>query len=105
MEDPAGTLLRHLNKMKGACRRLELKTCAELAIGPSESALEDVKLILRLTDSLNEESFLISYLVRIACVQIAIQPIWEGLAEHAWSDAQLQQLQARLQSYNLVADL
>ncbi|HXI84328.1 MAG TPA: hypothetical protein VNL17_09600 [Verrucomicrobiae bacterium] len=105
MEDPAGILLPHLNEVKGACRRLELKAGAELANGQSESALEDVKLILRLTDSLNEESFLISYLVRIACVQIAIQPIWEGLAEHAWSDAQLQELQARLQSYNLVADL
>jgi hypothetical protein len=105
MEDPAEILLPHLSKVKGACRRLELKASAELAAGQSEAALEDVKLILRLTDSLNEESFLISYLVRIACVQIAIQPIWEGLAEHAWSDAQLQELQARLQSYNLVADL
>ena len=105
VEDPAEILLPHLNKVRGACRRLELKACAELAAGQSEAVLEDVKLIFRLTDSLNEESFLISYLVRIACVQTAIQPIWEGLAEHAWSDAQLQELQARLQSYNLVADL
>jgi hypothetical protein len=105
VEDPAEIILPHLNKVRGVCRRLELKACAELATGQSEAALEDVKLILRLTDSLNEESFLISYLVRIACVQMAIQPIWEGLAEHAWSDAQLQELQARLQSYNFVADL
>ncbi len=105
VEDPAEILLPHLNKVRGSCRRLELKACAELAAGQSEAALEDVKLIFRLADSLNEESFLISYLVRIACVQTAIQPIWEGLAERAWSDSQLQELQARLQSYNLVADL
>ena len=105
VEDPAEILLPHLNKVRGACRRLELKACAELALGQSEAALEDVKLIFRLADSLTEESFLISYLVRIACMQAAIQPIWEGLAERAWSDAQLQELQARLQSYNLVADL
>jgi len=58
-----------------------------------------------MADSLKEEPFVISYLVRLACLGIAIQPIWEGLAEHAWSDAQLQELQGRLRQYNLVADM
>ncbi len=105
LEDPAEILLPHLNHVRGACRRLGLKACAELTTGRSETALKDVTLILRLADSLKEEPTLISYLVRIACVQTAIQPIWEGLAEQAWSDTQLQELQARLQSYNFVADL
>ncbi len=48
---------------------------------------------------------LISYLVRIAYVQRAIQPIWEGLAEHRWSGAQLQELQMRLQQYDFVGDI
>jgi len=61
--------------------------------------------LLYVTDSLKEEPFLVSYLVRIACLQIALQPIWEGLAEHRWSEAQLQELQPRLQQYDLVADL
>jgi hypothetical protein len=104
-EDPFSTLLPHLNAIRQTCRRLQLKACAELATGQSDGALEDVKLILRLVDSLKEEPILISHLVRFACLQTAIQPIWEGLAEHAWSDAQLQELQARLQSYNFVADL
>ena len=43
---------------------------------------------------------MISYLVRLACVHLAIQPVWEGLAEHAWSDAQLQELQALFQQYD-----
>jgi hypothetical protein len=38
-------------------------------------------------------------------VQAAIQPVWEGLAEHAWSDAQLQELEARFQQCDFVADL
>jgi hypothetical protein len=74
-------------------------------MGQGTNALEDVKLMLYLTDSLKEELFLISRMVRIACLKTATQPIWEGLAEHRWSEAQLQELQTRLQQYNFVADL
>lgn len=106
VEDPVEILLPHLNRIRdGVCRRLLLKACAELADGQSDEALNDVNLILYMADSLKEEPFVISYLVRIGCLGIAIQPIWEGLAEHAWSDAQLQELQGRLRQYNLVADM
>jgi len=43
--------------------------------------------------------------LRVACFQIATQPIWEGLAERRWSDAQLQQLQTRLQPFHFLGDL
>jgi len=105
VEDPAGILLFHLNPIRSNCRRLQLHASAELAAGQSDNALQDVKLIFRLTDSLEREPFLISYLVRVACIQCAIEPIWEGLAEHRWSDAQLQELEAHLREYNFVADL
>jgi hypothetical protein len=103
--NPAEILLPHLNGGRAVCQRLSLKACAELAAGRSEDALEDLKLALYMADSLKEEPFIISYLVRIAYHQLAIQPVWEGLAEHAWSDAKLQELQARLQQYDFVADL
>jgi len=105
LENPWGILLPHLAKIKATCQRLQLRACAELAAGQTTNAVEDVKLLLEVTDSLKEEPFLISYLVRIACVQIAHQPIWEGLAEHRWSEAQLVQLQSRLERYDLVADM
>ena len=105
VEDPFSILLPHLNNVRAVCRRLRLKACAELAAGHSDEALDDVKLMLRLADSLREEPFLISYLVRVACLQIATEPVWEGLAEHRWSDAQLQELQARLQSCDFVTDV
>jgi hypothetical protein len=38
-------------------------------------------------------------------VQIAVQPVWEGLTEHAWSEAQLQELQTTFLQYNFIADL
>jgi hypothetical protein len=105
VEMPFAVQLWHLPMVKGACRRLELKACAELASVQSDQALEDVKLMFRLADSLKEDPFLISYLVRIACGQVTLEPIWEGLAEHRWSEAQLQELETRLQQYNFIADL
>ncbi|HKW31178.1 MAG TPA: hypothetical protein VJT54_17775 [Verrucomicrobiae bacterium] len=97
MENPWGILLPHLGNGKRVVQRLQLRACAELAAGRSEDALADVRLMLYLADSFKSEPFLISYLVRIACLQLTIQPVWEGLAEHAWSDAQLQELQAYFQ--------
>ncbi|MFM2082052.1 MAG: hypothetical protein RL380_743, partial [Verrucomicrobiota bacterium] len=38
----------------------------------------------------------ITHLVRIAAQTIFVQSIWEGLATHAWSDAQLAELQTAL---------
>jgi hypothetical protein len=104
VESPFAILLPHLKMVKGVCQRLQLKTCAELAGGQSDQALEDLKLMFRLADSVKEEPFLISHLVRLGCAQRAVQPIWEGLAEHRWSDAQLQELETRLQQYNFIAD-
>ena len=105
LENPWGILLPHFSRIKAACPRLKLRACAGLAAGRSENAFDDVKLLLHLTDSVKDEPFLVSYLLRIACLEIAIQPIWEGLAQHRWSDAQLQELQSRLLQYNFVADV
>ena len=32
---------------------------------------------------------MISHLVRIAMLQIALQPVWEGLADRQWTEAEL----------------
>ncbi len=105
LDNPWGIYLPHLKNIKGASQRLALKACAELATGQSNQALADVKLIFRLEKSLNREPFLISYLVRIAVFHIALQPIWEGLAEHRWSDAQLRELQTAIEEYNFIANI
>ena len=105
LDDPWGILLPHLAKAKSACQRLELRACAKLAMGKTDEALDDVKLTLYIADSLKGEPILMSYLVRLDCVQIAMQPIWEGLAGHRWSDSQLQQLQKQLQQYDFLADI
>ena len=43
--------------------------------------------------------------MRIACVRIAIEAVWEGLAEHSWSEAQLRELEGRLMRYDFLRDI
>jgi hypothetical protein len=95
VENPGPILFNNSAQLKYLCQRLVLKACAELAAGQTDEALADVKLALALDDSFKAQPFLLSYLVRVACFQISTQPVWEGLAEHRWTDAQLQELQAR----------
>jgi hypothetical protein len=103
-EDPADILLPHLAELKQTSQVLQLRALAELQNGQSEQALDDVKLSLRLVESVRNEPFLISHLVRIAILQITLQPVYEGLAEHKWSDAQLVMLDSELSKLDFLAD-
>ncbi len=96
VDRPFDIVLPHLSALKQFSLVLELRAIAELKDGQSDKALADIKLILRLSDSIRTEPFLISHLVRIAIVNIALQPVWEGLVEHKWSDAQLAELNSDL---------
>jgi tetratricopeptide (TPR) repeat protein len=102
--DSAGELLPWLANMKRCAQFLQLRILAELEDGQSEAALKDVELLLRLTDCGCKQPFLISYLVRIAMTAIDLQPIYEGLAQHRWSDAQLAELQQVLAGQDYLAD-
>jgi hypothetical protein len=95
-EDPWAILLPHLATLKKCSQLLQLRTLAELQNGQSDRALADIKLTLRLVDSISTEPFLISHLVRMVMVNIALQPVWEGLASHQWSEAQLAELDQEL---------
>ncbi|HUA37640.1 MAG TPA: hypothetical protein VMA35_04485 [Candidatus Sulfopaludibacter sp.] len=97
-------LLPVLAELKRCTQVLQLRAAAELADGQSAKALEDVKLLLYLNNSIRNSPFLISHLVRIAIVAIGLQPIWEGLAEHQWSDEQLVALDAELSKIDFLAD-
>jgi tetratricopeptide (TPR) repeat protein len=103
-DDPAAIMLPHLAVMKSCTRILRLRAIAELQSGQSEKALDDVKLMLYLNQSFRTEPVLISHLVRIAMAEITLQPIYEGLAEHKWSDAQLVELDSELGKLDFLAD-
>ena len=82
-------ILPHLAVQKNLGQLLSYRASAELALGRTDDALADVLLALRLAQSLDSERTLISYLVRLAMVHLVVQPVWEGLADRRWSDAQL----------------
>lgn len=92
----ANILLPHLACLKGITTTLKLRAVAELQANQTDQALEDIKLMSRLHDAIRAEPILISHLVCIAMLQIQLQPIWEGLADHRWNEAQLIALDAEL---------
>jgi hypothetical protein len=98
------SLLPVLAELKRCTQLLHLRAIAELTDGQNAKALDDEKLLLYLGSSIRNSPFLISHLVRMAIVSIGIQPIWEGLAEHKWSDEQLIALDAELAKMDFLAD-
>jgi hypothetical protein len=73
-----------------------LRALARLAADDKAGALQDIKLGLRLAEAVGSEPITISQLVRIANLQILMQPVWEGLAQHVWNEEQLAGLQSTL---------
>ena len=58
IENPAEILLPHLAVLKQCSLALQLRAIAELQNGQSDQALDDVKLALRLADSVRTEPFI-----------------------------------------------
>jgi hypothetical protein len=98
-------LLPHLAVMKNAAFLFQLRACAELAQDRTDQAWSDTRMAMCLADTIKDEPFLISKLVQVAIVQLSIQPIWEGLAEHKWSDTQLVEMEQRLGKISLRPDV
>lgn len=89
-------LLPHLNIVGHAVSAFQLRASAELALNQSDAAWSDTRMSLYMADTLKDEPFIISELVRNSLVQRSLQPIWEGLAERKWSEAQLREMEQRL---------
>jgi len=103
-ENPAAILLPQLAAMKQCAQTLQLRALAELEAGQSLQAGDDVVLIFRLTEKVRKEPFGITHLVRMGMMQIAVQVIYEGLATHRWTEAELIKISEELKRQNLVAD-
>lgn len=97
-------LLPHLARMKGITQVTHVRATALLDAGRSAEALADLKLGLRLSDSIHEEPLLIDHLVRLASLGINLQTVREGLARHAWTDAQLVEIERALARVDLLAE-
>jgi hypothetical protein len=101
-DDPAAILLPHLAVLKHLCQVLSLRASARLALGETEPALQDIKLMLFLVDATRNEPMLIAQLVRMAEIYIVLQPVAEGIGK--WSEPQLRELQEGLGHLDFLTD-
>ncbi len=97
-------LLSYLAFTKRYSQLVHLRALAELEAGQTTNALEDIQLFSRLNDKLREEPLLISQLVSLALMNLVLQPVYDGLARHQWSDAQLAELERMLATKDFLAD-
>ncbi len=104
-EDGISTLLPHLAAVKSLGSVIGLRSVALLAAGRTNDAFADAKLAFRLSDAVRDEPWLISHLVRIATHSAALRTVWEGLADHRWTDAQLAHWQRELARHDFAAEL
>jgi len=103
-DNPATILLPHYSVLKRAVQVLQLRASAELALGDTDLAAEDIQFMFRVADAIRTEPILIGQLVRLAEFNIALQPLAEGLARHQWSEPQLRAFEERLRQFDFLAD-
>jgi hypothetical protein len=83
---------------------LAVHASARLALHDPTNALADTLLILRLAEASKDYPRYGALISRAAAVNIALQPIWEGLATHRWRDSDLVHLQRALTNLNLLVE-
>ena len=95
-------LLPHLGPLRNFVKSFTLRALAHQANDDPEAALADIRMCLFLAESIRDEPFLISQLVRIASLQIALQPVWEGLKEEKWNAEQMADIEKYLAKIDLL---
>jgi hypothetical protein len=103
-EELIGCLLPHLARVKALEQYLKIHAVACLEAGRTNEAFTDLKLGLRLADSVREEPFAISHLFRISYLAMNLQIIKEGLVRHSWTAEQLAWIQNQCTGINFVAE-
>lgn len=96
--------VHHLTYLLGFARVYHLRAIAAFDAGDTASALRDLKTLDRMQAAIRSEPLLISYLVRIAIIELLMQPVWEGSVEHFWSEDQLREIQVMLARIDLIDD-
>ena len=86
----------HLETLANVSEVLRYRASAGLLEGEMEQAFADVNLCLYLAESLGKEPAWRSHAARAQLIASALQPIWEGLADHCWPEPYLIQFQERL---------
>ena len=102
--NPLAMRFPHYARLKECSSALQMRAVAELNNHENSKALADVKLILYLSGSIQNEPLEWATTVRREIVAMSLQPIWEGLALRLWSDDQLAELDQALARYDALTE-
>ena len=81
---PSFPLLRHLT------RGLQIQACASLSSGDTDTAFSATLAALQLANGLGDHPYtLVEAMIAVVVQRMALQPLWEGIQQRAWTDAQL----------------
>ncbi len=100
-QEPAVAIrLPHFSLLARLVETLRLRASAELVEGRRDEALRDTIAALRLGIVLGRDPLLVGFLSDCTNSMIALQPVWEGLAQRRWSADALRQIQEILRQEN-----
>jgi hypothetical protein len=102
-EELPKALLVHLAYLKSVSHVLQLRAVAELQSGSNQPAFTDANLAFYCADALESEAFTVSQIVRCRMIEDGLQPIWEGLSAHRWSEDQIKNFQRHFSKMDLLA--
>ena len=83
---------------------LRLRAVAELTASQPSAARRDLALMFRLRQTMENDPTMIAALADVACLNLLMQPIWEGLAARQWTAADLDALRDSLSRINIVRE-
>jgi len=104
-ENPAEILLPHYSYLKRMSQIIQIRSVCYVELNRVDAAFEDVRFGLKLANSIKDEPFLISLLVRASMLNITLENVREGIARGIWTDAQLAEFQKHLSGIDLLKDL
>jgi hypothetical protein len=97
-------LIVHLAFLGNVSKILQLRAVAELESGRQQQAFADVYLALYCADAIKPEPLMFSQFVRCHLIEGDLQPIWEGLRAHCWSEDQLKEFQRSFLKIDLLLE-
>jgi hypothetical protein len=103
-EHPEEIMFAGAGNLERCALVLKLRSIAELSLNRTSEALDDIQLALRLAEFLRSEPFFNWQKDTIKIVGEVLQPIWEGLAAHRWSDGELDTIESELSKLDFFSD-
>jgi len=104
-EWPWNAVIPNMVMLRTLVQLLSVRASAELALNRSDDAFADVVVLHKVAEALQNQPFLVAAMVRVAILSgPATQPVWEGIVNGKWSDAQLAEIQKLYARLDLLAD-